>query len=166
VAADACGTSKNLQRKGLLAGAEPEFLECEILEATETFSTRVAFFWKNGMDHGMAAARSCSRNYRLTICFFLTLETDFASHRACNLRGGTAPLHPLFLLRPPVDFRENRIAVLNSAKASLRCFMSKSSGPEVLFWEIAIPYVRTRIRSRMEHGSTVPGTHQAAALSS
>jgi hypothetical protein len=51
VAADACGTSKKIcNAKAYLLGAEPEFLECEILGATEIFSTRVAFFWENGMD--------------------------------------------------------------------------------------------------------------------
>jgi hypothetical protein len=48
------GCMRNLQKicnaKAYLLGAEPEFLECEILGATEIFSTRVAFFWENGMD--------------------------------------------------------------------------------------------------------------------
>jgi hypothetical protein len=102
---------KNLQRKGLLAGAEPEFLECEILEATEGFSTRVAFFLENGMDHGTAAARSCSRNNQLTICFFITIGSDFASHPECNLRVRNCPVTPASFAKSPCGFRENRKTV-------------------------------------------------------
>jgi len=43
VAADACGTSKNLQRKGVLLEPEPEFLEGVILEETVIFITRISF---------------------------------------------------------------------------------------------------------------------------
>jgi hypothetical protein len=56
VAADACGTSKKIcDAKAYLP--EPEFLECEILEATEMFSTRVAFFLekRNGSRNSSSA---------------------------------------------------------------------------------------------------------------
>jgi hypothetical protein len=75
VAADACGTSKKFATQRLTYLEQNQSSWNARFWGQPRFSARgLHFFWKNGMDHGTAAARSCSRNNLLTICFFITSE--------------------------------------------------------------------------------------------
>jgi hypothetical protein len=107
VAADACGTSKKYAHR-FAGGTEAEFLNCEILEATAIFITRVAFFWENRITRGKAAVRSCSHNNRLTICFFITIGNDFALYVTSYFRAQSYLGAPVSSCLSPGGFQENR----------------------------------------------------------
>jgi len=107
VAADACETSKKYAHR-FADRTEAEFLDCEILEATAIFITRVAFFLENGIERGKAAVRSCSHNNRLTICFFITIGNDFASLVTYHFRAQSCLGAPASSRLSPCGFRENR----------------------------------------------------------
>jgi hypothetical protein len=87
---------------------EAEFLDCEILEATAIFITRVAFFFGKRNKVRKAAVRSCSHNNRQTICFFITMGNDFASHVTCCFRAQSCLGTPRCFCLGSCGFRENR----------------------------------------------------------
>jgi hypothetical protein len=118
---------KNLQRKGLLTWSRTRVPGMRDSGGNRDFQHAGCIFLGKWNGSGTAAARSCSRNNLLTVCFFITIGNNFASHPACNLRVRKFPSHPFLLLSSSVDFAKTEKSwVLNSATDSLRCFMSQS----------------------------------------
>src|SRR6478752_6175014 len=74
VAADACGTSKNLQSKGVLLEPEPEFLEGAILGETVIFITRISFCFGKRNEAGNPGSTFMLPQQSLTMCFFITIK--------------------------------------------------------------------------------------------